>query len=167
MTSDANVSAATADYWDVSSTSSQGAGQLVVFSLGSEEYSLPISVVQEIVRYVEPTPVAAQDAWMRGVISLRGKIVPVCDLALRLGLDGEDRTASKIVIVETGAGTAGIIVDDVEEVLTVEEGLIEAVPTATDDCIEAIAKVAERLIIVLRSDPLFARGELSECRAAA
>ena len=86
--------------------------QLVVFSLGEEEYALPITDVQEIIRYTEPRAVASESPWIRGVISLRGKIVPVCDLATRLGLpvDGE---RANIVIVETASGTAGVIVDEV------------------------------------------------------
>jgi len=60
--------------------------QLVVFSLGDEEYALPITRVQEIIRHVEPRSVASHDPAIRGVISLRGKIVPVCDLGARLGL---------------------------------------------------------------------------------
>ena len=55
--------------------------QLVVFSLGEEEYALPITQVHEIIRYTEPRSVASDVDWVRGVISLRGKIVPVYDLA--------------------------------------------------------------------------------------
>src|SRR5437870_9968302 len=102
--------------------------QLVVFSLGEEEYALPITQVQEIIRYTEPRAVASEAAWIRGVISLRGKIVPVCDLAARLGLSTELADNAKIVIVETDGGTAGVIVDEVEEVLTVDEGQLDAVP---------------------------------------
>src|SRR3954466_14922190 len=76
--------------------------QLVVFTLGSEEYALPIRQVHEIIRYTEPPPVAAEAGWVRGVISLRGKIVPVYDLAARLGLVTEESAeGGKIVIVET------------------------------------------------------------------
>ena len=55
--------------------------QLVVFSLGSEEYALPIGSVHEIIRYTEPRTVASDAAWIRGVIGLRGKIIPIFDLA--------------------------------------------------------------------------------------
>ena len=96
--------------------------QLVVFTLGSEEYALPIGAVHEIIRYTEPRSVASESAWVRGVISLRGKIIPVFDLAARLGLAAGDREGGKIVIVETGTDQAGVIVDDVEEVLTVDAG---------------------------------------------
>src|SRR3954452_17955045 len=93
------------------------AQQLVVFSLGDEEYALPITQGQEIIRYAEPRAVASEQAWIKSVISLRGKIIPVCDLASRRVLAAERADSPKIVIVEPAGGTAGVIVDDVEEVL--------------------------------------------------
>jgi chemotaxis signal transduction protein len=57
--------------------------QLVIFTLADEEYALPITRVQEIIRYTQPRSVASSTPWIRGVINLRGKIVPVCDLAMR------------------------------------------------------------------------------------
>ncbi|HEY7259710.1 MAG TPA: chemotaxis protein CheW [Gaiellales bacterium] len=130
--------------------------QLVIFSLGSEEYALPITRVQEIIRYTEPRMVASRTAWIRGVINLRGKIVPVCDLAERLGLGLERSDIAKIVIVETETGTAGVIVDDVEEVLTVDDGQLEDVPTANTAYVDAIAKLDDRLAILLNPDGLLA-----------
>jgi purine-binding chemotaxis protein CheW len=130
--------------------------QLVIFSLGNEEYALPITRVQEIIRYTEPRSVASQTPWIRGVINLRGRIVPVCDLALRLGLPTERLETAKIVIVETELGTAGVIVDDVEEVLTVSLDQLENAPGADPDYVEAIAKVGDRLAILLNPDGLFA-----------
>jgi len=138
----------------------------VVFSLGDEEYALPITQVQEIIRYAEPTGVASEIPWIRGVISLRGKIVPVCDLGARLGVISERAGIAKIVIVETDAGTAGVVVDEVEEVLTVESEQLENVPGAGAD-IEAIAKVGDRLIILLDPESLFSGVELAAPRAAA
>ena len=130
--------------------------QLVVFSLGHEEYALPITQVQEIIRFTEPRAVASEAPWIRGVISLRGKIVPVCDLAAQLGLTTERAEKAKIVIVETAAGTAGVIVDEVEEVLTVESEQLDAVPGAGTDFIDAIAKIADRLVILLNPEGIFA-----------
>ncbi len=137
-------------------STSETTRQLVIFSLGAEEYALPITRVQEIIRYTEPRSVASQTPWIRGVINLRGKIVPVCDLAQRLGLEVEMPPTAKIVIVETEIGTAGVIVDDVEEVLTVEQSQLEDVPGADADYVEAIAKVGDRLAILLNPDGLFA-----------
>jgi purine-binding chemotaxis protein CheW len=130
--------------------------QLVIFSLGSEEYALPITRVQEIIRYTEPRTVASRTAWIRGVINLRGKIVPVCDLAERLGLGFERSDIAKIVIVETETGTAGVIVDDVEEVLTVDDAQLEDVPAADAAYVDAIAKLDDRLAILLNPDGLLA-----------
>jgi len=130
--------------------------QLVIFSLGTEEYALPITRVQEIIRYTEPRVVASRTAWIRGAINLRGKIVPVCDLAERLGLQLERREVGKIVIVETETGTAGVIVDDVEEVLTVDDAQLEDVPAADAAYVDAIAKLDDRLAILLNPDGLLA-----------
>lgn len=134
--------------------------QLVVFSLGDEEYALPITRVQEIIRYSEPRAVASERSWIRGVISLRGKIVPVCDLATRLGLTSEPNADAKIVIVETSSGTAGVIVDDVDEVLSIDAAQLDEVPGAGADFIEAVAKIDDRLVILLDADGIFAGFEI-------
>jgi purine-binding chemotaxis protein CheW len=135
--------------------------QLVVFSVGDEEYALPITRVQEIIRYTEPRAIASETPWMRGVISLRGKILPVCDLATRMQLASELPAEAKIVIVETSTGPAGVIVDDVAEVLTVGEEQLDAVPTASGDLIEGIAKLGDRLVILLDAECIFAGAELA------
>ena len=135
--------------------------QLVVFSLGSEEYAAPITRVQEIIEYSEPRSVASDVPWIRGVISLRGKIVPVCDLAARIGSLSESGSESKIVIVEAAGGMAGIIVDDVTEVLIVAGDALDEAPAADDQLIEAIAKVDDRLIVLLNLDGVFAGTELA------
>jgi purine-binding chemotaxis protein CheW len=137
-------------------SASETAQQLVIFSLGVEEYALPITQVQEIIRYTEPRAVASEDPSIEGVISLRGKIVPVCNLASRLALSGERADNAKIVIVETAGGTAGITVDEVQEVLTLEEGQLDAVPAAGTDFIEAVAKIGTRLVVLLNADGIFA-----------
>ena len=129
--------------------------QLVVFSLGEEEYALPITHVQEIIRYTEPRGVASQTPWVKGVISLRGKIVPVYDLASRLGLEVSS-VASKIVMVESGDHMAGVIVGDVEEVLTLTHEDLDEVPAAGAACIQAIAKVGDRLVELLDPAGIFA-----------
>jgi purine-binding chemotaxis protein CheW len=136
------------------------ARQLVVFTLGSEHYALPIHEVHEIIRYTEPRSVASRADWVRGVISLRGRIVPVYDVAARLGISSELTEDTKIVIVEAGSETAGVIVDSVEEVLTVETSQIEEAPGADTTLIESIARVGERLIVLLTLNTIFATPEL-------
>ena len=138
--------------------------QLVVFSLGSEEYALPIGSVHEIIRFSEPRSVASEVPWIRGVIGLRGKIIPIFDLAARMGLEPSE--PGKIVIVSSGAGQVGVMVDEVEEVLTVSSDQLEDVPTANGESIEAIAKIDDRLVVLLNTSGLFAR-EVEELAAAA
>ena len=136
--------------------------QLVVFSLGDEEYALPIGRVQEILFYTPPRPVASGAPWVTGVISLRGKIIAVYDLAARLGVASERAEDAKIVIVESGADRAGIVVDDVAEVLIVGDADLEALPSATEnELLEAIAKVGDRLIVLLDLDGLVTDGAVS------
>jgi purine-binding chemotaxis protein CheW len=139
--------------------------QLVVFSLGDEEYALPIADVHEIIRYTEPRSVASSVGWIRGVISLRGKIVPVYDLASRLGdARDPDHPPQKIVIVESAERMAGVIVDDVAEVLTVDCDSVEPVPSAADASIDGIARIEDRLIVLLSPVGLF--GGSAEIAAA-
>jgi purine-binding chemotaxis protein CheW len=130
--------------------------QLVVFSLGSEEYALPIGAVHEIIRFTEPRSIASDVPWIHGVIGLRGKIIPIYDLAARMGLAASEQELGKIVIVETGTGQAGVVVGDVDEVLTVTADQLEDVPTAGNETIEAIAKIDDRLVILLNVAGLFA-----------
>jgi len=129
--------------------------QLVVFSLGAEEYGLPITAVQEIIRYTKPRTIPSAPPSVRGVINLRGKIIPVVDLKARLQLQGGDAEESKIVIVEAGAVTAGLIVDDVDEVLTVDESSLEQAPTGEVGYISAVAKVGDRLLVLLDAEAMF------------
>ncbi|HKG03913.1 MAG TPA: chemotaxis protein CheW [Conexibacter sp.] len=129
--------------------------QLVVCALGDEEYGLPVGQVREIVRYTEPRPVASDVPWMRGVISLRGRLVPVHDLAARLGLATADATVSppldaKLVIVETADEPVGVLVDDVVEVLTIDASQLEDVPSGSGQ----IARVGDRLVLLLDGEEL-------------
>ena len=141
--------------------------QLVVFSLGSEEYALPIGAVHEIIRFTEPRSVASDVAWIRGVIALRGKLIPIFDLAARLQLAAGDSQPGKIVIVETGTGQVGVTVDEVEEVLTAGADQLEPVPTGSIDSIDSIAKIGDRLVVLLNPEGLFARTAAADELAAA
>ena len=141
--------------------------QLVVFSLGGEEYALPIGAVHEIIRFTEPRSVASDQPWIHGVIGLRGKIIPIYDLAARMGLPATQEELGKIVIVETGTGQAGVVVGDVEEVLTVNADQLEDIPTTGNDAINSIAKIGDRLVVLLDPEGLFAPVQIDDAVAAA
>lgn len=132
--------------------------QLVVCSLGEEEYALPVAQVREIVPYSEPRPVGRGAGSVRGVIGLRGRLLPVHDLAALLGLAGGDGAArGRIVVVEAGPEElAGLVVDDVVEVLTVATAQIEDVVAGERRA--AVAKLGERLVLLLDAVDLLGDG---------
>ncbi len=111
--------------------------------------------MQEIIRSTRPRTIPAAPPSVRGVINVRGRIIPVVDLKSRLGLAGGDADESKIVIVEAGAVTAGLIVDDVDEVITIDEDTLEQAPTGDVGYISAVAKVGDRLLVLLDLEAMF------------
>lgn len=127
------------------------AQQLVIFTLGVEQYALPIGRVQEIIRYQQPRSVASADRSVCGVINLRGQIVPVQSLAARLGVDAAlSGEQEKIMVLESDGHTVGVIVDSVDEVLTITADQLEEAPAAVDtSVVTAIAKIANRLVVLL------------------
>jgi len=146
---------------------SSGAGderQLVVFQLGGELYGVEISRVHEIIRLQTVTRVPRAPAFVEGVINLRGKVIPVVDLRRRFGLPSAEHTrASRIVVVEIGDQVVGIIVDGVSEVLRIGESTVEppspVVAGIDSEHIHGIAKLPDRLVILLDLDRVLARDE--------
>jgi purine-binding chemotaxis protein CheW len=122
--------------------------QLVIFTLGDEDYALPISQIKEVIRFTRPRRIAASDPRAAGVITVRDDIVPIGDLGMSLGVSASDEENAKVVITETTAGTAGIVVDAVEQVLTVDAAQID---TSVGDAgfIYGIAKIDGRLVVLL------------------
>lgn len=128
--------------------------QVVSFHLGSEEYGVDISQVQEIIRMVEITHVPRAPRFMEGVINLRGQLIPIIDLRTRFAMSRTEHTKStRIVVTEIGSKKVGIIVDSVSEVINIP---IEQVEDAPDmiagvgtEYIQGVGKVADRLIILL------------------
>lgn len=129
--------------------------QIVVFTLGADQYGLAIDQVQEIIRYQPPRLVASPIPAMRGVISLRGRIVPVYDIAELLGGSTQSPEHAKIVIVETAEGTTGVIVDEVDEVLTVDADDFEPLPDTGSQLVESIVKLDDRLIVLINLAVIF------------
>jgi len=131
--------------------------QLVIFTLGLEQYALPIGRVQEIIRYQQPRSLVSDHSSVCGVIKLRGQIVPVHDLAALLAIDAQTAETDKIMVLESEEQTVGVIVDSVDEVLTISENQLERAPATTDTAlIESIAKIGERLVVLLNADAVTA-----------
>jgi purine-binding chemotaxis protein CheW len=126
--------------------------QIVVFSLRGEHYALPIADVSEIIRYTPPRSISSDAPWVRGIISLRGRIIPVFDLGARLGLAAAGEP-EKIIVIESDNGHIGVMVDQVDEVLIISSEQIE--PPAADGG-EAFVKLGDRLVILLDAPHLLA-----------
>ena len=146
--------------------------QLVVFELGAELYGVEIARVHEIIRLQTVTRVPRAPAFVEGVINLRGKVIPVVDLRRRFGLPSAEHTRStRIVVVEIGDQVVGIVVDGVSEVLRVNTATVEppspVVAGIDSEYLHGIAKLPERLVILLDLDRVLAREERSALAAAA
>jgi purine-binding chemotaxis protein CheW len=128
--------------------------QIVSFALGSEEYGVDISQVQEINRMVAITHVPRAPKFMEGVINLRGQLIPIIDLRTRFTMPRVEHTKNtRIVVTEIGAKRVGMVVDSVSEVLRIPVEQIEDAPemiTGVDtEYIRGVGKMNERLIILL------------------
>jgi purine-binding chemotaxis protein CheW len=127
---------------------------LVTFFLSNEEYALDVKLVQEIIRVTEVTPVPRAPGFIKGVINLRGRIIPVVDLKrkLDLGVVEESRVA-RIVVVKVRDRLIGLLVDGASQVLKVPVSSIEAAPEEVVEidrnCIRGVAKLEKRLIILV------------------
>ncbi len=142
--------------------------QLVVFQLGSEEYAVSISQVKEIIRYGGATKLPNTPEHMEGIINLRGKVIPVVDLAKRFGLARARQGDAQALIVEAAGREVGMVVDEVSEVLRLEDSAIEPAQTVTHagEFLRGIGKVGDRLLIILDLDKLFSEEEHGAMRAA-
>lgn len=148
----------------------------LTFRLGSEEYGLDILKVREIIGIMPITRVPRTPKFVRGVINLRGKVIPVMDLRAKFGMgtvDDTDRTC--IVVVQVASKSAhtvmGVVVDEVSEVIDVAEDQIEATPEfgadIDTDFVLGIGKIADRVVMVLDIDRVLTTSEISVIKRVA
>jgi len=128
--------------------------QLVIFELANEFYGVDIAAVEGIIKMQAITAVPHTPSFVEGVTNLRGAVLPVIDLRRRFGLPQAPSTKdSRIVTVDVGSRKVGMVVDGVSEVLRVSDEAIEPpsplLITAASTFVSGVAKVAERLIILL------------------
>jgi purine-binding chemotaxis protein CheW len=148
--------------------SSSLAGKYLTFRIADEHYGFEILKVQEIIGAVKVTRVPKMPSFVRGILNLRGKLIPVVDLRVKFGLDfKEDTEKTCIVVVQFSQDqnkiTVGMIVDNVSEVLNISENQIEAAPeigaSVDTSFILSIGKVAEKVIILLDIDQVLTINE--------
>lgn len=146
-------------------------GKFLTFQLEGEVFGLEILKVQEIMGLIAITRVPRTPAFIRGVINLRGKVIPVVDLRLKFGMPHkEDTDRTCIIVVQVTRDnrriTMGTIVDEVSEVLDIQSGQIENTPefgTSVDTTfILGIGKVGNKVVLLLDVDKVMTTDEATE-----
>ncbi len=128
-------------------------GKYLTFKLAGEEYGLEILKVREIIKIMDITAVPQMPGFVKGVVNLRGKVIPVIDLRLRFGLAEAEHTEETCIIVVNVNTEMGVIVDTVQEVLDIADQQIEPPPALGGNVdthfILGMGKVGERVKILL------------------
>lgn len=155
---------------DTTAAEQAEAEQYLTFVIGTEQYAVGILQVREILRYEEVTPVPTAPAAIRGVLNLRGRVVPVVDPAIRFGrAPSEISRLSCIIIVETVQDgerfTMGLLVDSVSQVLELSAADIEPVPAFGSgvrvDFLRGLARQGARFALLMDLDRVLDHAELT------
>jgi purine-binding chemotaxis protein CheW len=151
------------------------AGKYLTFGLGTESYGVGVLRVREIMRQTDITPVPQMPAYVKGVINLRGKIIPIVDLRLKFGLaDIKDTDQTCIIVVQVKQVSGvfnmmGLLVDAVEEVANIAASDIEETPdfgtNVQTDYILGMAKVKNSVKILLDMDKVIATETLVQIQS--
>jgi len=141
------------------------AAEFLTFRLGAEEYGIDILRVQEIRSYEAPTRIANAPSFIKGVVNLRGVIVPVVDLRIKLNCEKVEYNGFTVVIVLNVRGrVVGAVVDSVSDVLELSPDLIKPAPdmnsTVDTGFITGIASVGERMLILMDIEALMSSADM-------
>jgi purine-binding chemotaxis protein CheW len=148
--------------------------QYLSFKLGEEVFALDISKVREVLDFTTVTKVPRTPDFMRGVINLRGSVVPVVDLRLKFGMSKTEKTVNTCIIitevtVDDETAVLGALADSVQEVMDLEPEHIEPAPKIgtrlKTEFIKGMGKRNERFIILLDIDKVFSAGDLAQAQA--
>ena len=150
-------------------------GKFLTFFMANEKYGLEILKVREIIGMMKVTSVPMTPAFVRGVINLRGKVIPVIDLRLKFGMEPKGNTERTCIILVHLARTAqemtmGIIVDEVSDVLDLNQGQIEPPPSfgpsVRTDFIFGMGKIDQTVMTILDIDRVFSEQEIAQVAAS-
>lgn len=141
------------------------ASEYLTFRLDREEYCIDILKVREIRGYEQPTRIANAPPFIRGVVNLRGTIVPIVDLRMKFGCDNADyNDFTVVVILALEERIVGIVVDSVSDVLRLEPQDIREAPAIDEvvdaSCITGLASIGERMLILVDIEKLMAATDM-------
>lgn len=115
--------------------------ELIAFRLGEQEFCVDIMSVRDIRGWTKTTPLPHSSPYVKGVINLRGAVLPVVDLAARLGFQAAEPNARHVIIItQVGSQTIGLLVDAVSDILTVGAGAIQATPNVASELARSFMK---------------------------
>lgn len=139
--------------------------EFLAFKLGDEEYGMDILRVQEIRSYEPPTRMANTPAFIKGVINLRGVIVPILDMRIKFNLAQVNYdTFTVVIVLNIGKQVVGMVVDGVSDVITLTPAQLRPVPefssTIGNDHLLAIGSIQDRMLILLDIEKLMASAEM-------
>ncbi|MEM6276515.1 MAG: chemotaxis protein CheW [Pseudomonadota bacterium] len=145
------------------SEASSGMLELLSFTLAGQDYAVDIMLVREIRNWSKPTPLPKTPDYVRGVINLRGTVLPILDLARRLELEGEtNQDRAVYIVLNDGGRLFGITVDAVSDILTIPVEALQEPPavgaSTRDNCVKGLILDDERLIRVLATERLAQAG---------
>lgn len=148
---------------DSEETGANAAGltqQYLTFTIGDEEYGVDIMTVREVKGWSETTRLPNTPAFMRGVLNLRGVVIPIFDLRMRFGGDATQATDKHvIVILAVGERIAGVLVDTVSDILTANIDEIKEAPSSESKVdqrfVHGLIAVQERMVVLLDMEKLF------------
>lgn len=125
--------------------------EYVVFSVYEEEFALPVYEVKEVIDYVKATQLPRMKEYYKGIINLRGELIPVIDLSMRFGIFSPHINGNHILIIETSERRTGVIVNEVKEVIELNNDYINNVSEEliNEKYIAGIAKLKNRLLVVI------------------
>jgi len=119
---------------EMTKTDGAGAQELIAFRIGEQEFCVGVMSVREIRGWTPATPVPQSPSFVRGVINLRGTVLPIVDLAARLGFAPAEPTARHaIMVAQVGHQVVGLLVDGVSEILTITQEQIQPTPDVASD----------------------------------
>jgi purine-binding chemotaxis protein CheW len=145
-------------------TITHGGRELIAFRIGAQEFTVNIMNVREIRGWTAATPMPHTPSYIKGVINLRGAVLPIIDLSARLGMKPAEPTPRHVIIVaQLGPQVVGLLVDAVSDILTITDESIQPVPEVASDLEKSFARgviaLESRMICLVELEAIFPQSE--------
>ncbi|MGA2480249.1 MAG: chemotaxis protein CheW [Spirochaetia bacterium] len=141
--------------------------QLISFTVGAEEYGLELLRVKEVIRMRQITWLPKAPSCVKGIINLRGDVIPIIDLRERFGLASQEKSAmTRVIVVDVDGKSVGMVVDSASQVVRVPADQFDPPPSVmgaeSRDFITAVGKLGDKLIIMIDIDRILSTEELGQ-----